>query len=72
MLNKDKIMEIEYKFDENTPPQEIVLSACLIIASFLEDKGYKYFKSKGQIIKKINVLKFSISFWSSDTNRKGL
>jgi hypothetical protein len=64
-------MEIEYKFDENTPPKEIFFGACLVIASFLENRGYKFFKSKNKLIKKINDFEFSFSFWSSDSNGKG-
>jgi hypothetical protein len=64
-------MEIEYKYNENTPLKEIALSACEYIALHLENIGYKFFKSKKEIIKNISDLEFKILFFSSDYNKKG-
>jgi hypothetical protein len=64
-------MEINYRFDEETPPREIFLEACLTVASFLESNGFKFLKSKKEIVKKIDDFEFLIAFWSSDSNGKG-
>ena len=64
-------MEIEYKHNENTPPKEIIFSACEYIALHLENIGYKFFKSKKEIIKTINDFEFRIVCYGSYSNKKG-
>ncbi|MDR1554575.1 MAG: hypothetical protein LBS39_00930 [Campylobacteraceae bacterium] len=65
------MIEVKYIYDETTPPKEIVFGACRDLALFLADKGYKFFKSKMEITKKINDFEFSVSFYTYSSNAKG-
>jgi hypothetical protein len=64
-------MEIVYKYDESTPPKEITLGALEYIVKHLENSGYKFYKSKLEISKKINDFEFYIYIFGSDRNGKG-
>ncbi|MDR1315260.1 MAG: hypothetical protein LBK13_00180 [Spirochaetales bacterium] len=64
-------MEIVYKYDESTPPKEITLGALEYIIKHLENSGYKFYKSKLEISKKINDFEFYIHIFGSDRNGKG-
>ncbi|MDR1341229.1 MAG: hypothetical protein LBK58_14420 [Prevotellaceae bacterium] len=63
--------EIVYKYDGNTPPKEITLGALEYIVRHLENTGYKFYRSKLEISKKINDFEFYIHIYGSDRNGKG-
>jgi hypothetical protein len=64
-------MEIEYKHNGNTHPKEIILSAFEFIAKYLENIGYKFYKSKLEIINRTNDFEFYIHIFGSGSNGKG-
>jgi hypothetical protein len=64
-------MNIEYKHNENTPPREIILTALEFIEKYLKNNGYKFYKSKMEIINRINDFEFNIAVYNSHRNGKG-
>ena len=60
-----------YSFNENTPPKEIIMSAMLEIADIMKDDGFKFLKSKSEIIKKTENFIFRIYSQSNSRNSKG-
>jgi hypothetical protein len=69
--DKMYIMEIEYKYNENTPPKEIILSALEYISKYFENSGYRFYKSKLEITNKTNDFIFNILAFGSSHNGKG-
>ncbi|MDU1890222.1 MAG: DUF4304 domain-containing protein [Dysgonomonas sp.] len=59
-----------YTFDENTPPKDIVIAACQEITDSLD--GYRFLKSKREIVKKVGEFLFTIYFQSNRYNEKGI
>jgi hypothetical protein len=64
-------MDIAYKYNETTPPKEITLGALEHIVNHVEKSGYKFYKSKLEISKKINDFEFYLHIFGSDRNGKG-
>ena len=68
----DKFTHTEYSFNENTPPKEIVACAMLEIAEAIKTEGFKFLKSKSEIIKRSENFIFRISSQSRKWNEKGV
>lgn len=62
---------MEYNFDENTPPKEIVTSVMSQIAERMTNDGFKFSKSKLEIKKKTPQFIFRIYSQSSRWNTRG-
>lgn len=63
--------EINYNFDENTQPKEIIYSVLIRIDELLKSKGFNYLKSKSKFIKKTKKFTYTIYSQSNRWNSKG-
>ena len=70
-MQEQNDIRIEYKHNEETPPKEILFSAIEYIVKQIEHRGFKFYKSKMEIIKRVQDIEFAILFWGSDSNGKG-
>ena len=68
----DKFTCMEYSFNENTPPKEIVAYAMLEISEAMQTEGFKFLKSKSEIVKRSENFTFRISSQSRKWNEKGV
>ncbi len=62
---------MEYNFDENSLPKEIVTFAMSEIAEIMKDDGFKFLKSKSEIVKKSEKFTFKVYSQSNRRNSKG-
>jgi len=60
-----------YKFDSSTPPKEIINSAMLWIAELMKNDGFRFLKSKLEVVKKTNNFVFVIRPQSNRYNMRG-
>ncbi|CAL2101546.1 conserved protein of unknown function [Tenacibaculum sp. 190130A14a] len=50
-------------------PKEVFMAYCNEIGDYFEERGFKYFKSKPRIEKRIGDIIISVNFWSFTMNR---
>lgn len=64
--------KFNYRFDENTPPKEIINAALLEVFNVLEHEGFKFLKSKSEIVKKTEDFIFKLNWYGTKYNAKGV